>query len=131
LRSAGPKLLLVDDEPLIVSFLCTILQDEGYEVFVASDGDKAIQIANRVAVDLIITDLVMPETEGLGVIQYFRKCFPNVQIIAMSGAFEGQYLRPAKLLGAHAVLHKPFGIPELLEVVARLLETKRDDESRL
>jgi CheY-like chemotaxis protein len=126
LQSVRPKLLLVDDEPLIISFLCTVLQDEDYEVFVAGDGKKAIQIANRVAIDLLITDLVMPETEGLGVIQYFRKCFPHIPVIAMSGAFEGQYLRPAKLLGAHAVLLKPFGIPELLEVVARLLGKTRD-----
>jgi DNA-binding response OmpR family regulator len=115
------KLLLVDDEPLLLTFLSTVLQEEGYEVFVARDGKQAIQIANRVAVDLVITDLVMPETEGLGLIQYFHKTLPAVKMIAMSGAFDGQYLVPAGLLGAHAVLRKPFEARELVEMVARLL----------
>jgi DNA-binding response OmpR family regulator len=117
------KLLLVDDEPLLLTFLSTVLQEEGYEVFVARDGKQAIQIANRVAVDLLITDLVMPETEGLGLIQYFRKCRPAMKMIAMSGAFDGQYLVPAELLGAHAVLRKPFEVRELVEMVTRLLQS--------
>jgi DNA-binding response OmpR family regulator len=115
------KLLLVDDEPLLLTFLSAVLQEVGYEVFVARDGKQAIQIADRVAVDLLITDLVMPETEGLGLIQYFRKFRPAMRMIAMSGAFDGQYLVPAGLLGAHAVLRKPFEVRELVEMVARLL----------
>ena len=117
------KILLVDDEPLLLNFLSTVLQEEGYEVFVARDGKQAIQIAQRVTADLLITDLVMPETEGLGLIQYFGKFCPAMRMIAMSGAFDGQYLRPAELLGAHAVLRKPFEITELLEMVARLLRS--------
>jgi len=72
-------------------------------------------------VDVLITDLVMPECEGIETIRYFRKEVPYVKIIAISGAFEGQLLAAADVLGSHATPQKPIRPDELLEAVRSLI----------
>lgn len=68
-------------------------------------------------IDLVITDIVMPDMEGLELIGLLKKSRPDLNIIAVSGAFEGQFLSAAKLLGAKATLAKPFAARALLEAV--------------
>ena len=72
-------------------------------------------------VDVVITDLIMPEQEGMETISRIKRDFPNIKIIAISGALGGRYLRVAELLGAHAVLNKPLDPEQLLQTVQSVL----------
>jgi DNA-binding NarL/FixJ family response regulator len=76
-------------------------------------------------VDLVITDLVMPEREGLETIMALRRDVPGIGIIAISGAFGGRFLETAHLMGAAAVLSKPLDVELLLARVAEVLKARR------
>ncbi len=123
--STGTRtILVVDDEPGVRSLLSDVLTEEGYAVMLASDGKKAWDVlSSRAGLDMVITDLVMPNQEGIETIRAIRARFPQVKIIAMSGAFGGKFLRMAKGLGADATLHKPVAPGDLLRTVAGLLAT--------
>ncbi len=119
-RSAG-TILVVDDEAGIRSLLRHILQGAGYQVLVANDGKQALERAAEADVSVVITDLVMPEREGLETIQLLRRRQPGLKIIAMSGAFRGEFLKVAEMLGAEATLAKPIRPEQLLETVRQVL----------
>ncbi len=114
-------ILVVDDDPAIRSFLGRVLSGAGYRVLGAKDGKEAVQHVNISEVDLIITDLIMPEQEGLETIQILHRRRPGLNIIAISGRFGAQYLSVAKLFGAQATLTKPVLPDQLLEAVRQVL----------
>lgn len=118
------KILIVDDEEQLRDVLKTVLQDEGHEVVEASNGNVALEQFRRTATDLIITDIVMPDKEGLETIIDFRRMYPEVKIIAMSGGGRNSpqdYLDMAKKLGAAEVIAKPFSIDDFLSCVEMVL----------
>lgn len=115
------RILIVDDELPIRQFLRKLLEQAGYAVIDAANGEEAIRAASDGFIDLLITDLIMPEIEGIELIHYFRKSLNDVKVIAISGVGSGQYLNMARVLGADAVLPKPFAPEELLTVVANLI----------
>ncbi len=112
--------LVVDDEPGVRDYLEHTLCSAGYHVVTAGDGRAALEIASRLPIDILVTDLVMPEQEGIETIQLFRRRHPTVKIIAMSGAFAGEFLGMAAMLGASATLLKPFAPDALINVVQRV-----------
>lgn len=116
-------MLVVDDEAQVRSFLVSVLEAEGYTVLEAADGREAQARCQEYAVDLVITDLVMPDQEGLETIHTLGRQSPDIPVIAISGAFGGAYLQLAKKLGAQAVFRKPFQAEAILSEVHRL--TKR------
>src|SRR5580704_11168531 len=81
----GKTILVVDDDPCFRDLTVTILSRAGYQVEEASDGIEAIQRASGSRIDLVITDIVMPNREGIETIRYFSKALPNVPIVAISG----------------------------------------------
>ena len=119
-------ILIIDDEPQIRSMLKLMLERDGYEVAEASDGIEGIRIYRQNPADLIITDLIMPNKDGIGVILDLKKEFPNVKIIAMSGGGlnkpEG-YLKGAKKLGAACTLTKPIDRGEMLRAIKEVLKS--------
>jgi CheY-like chemotaxis protein len=119
------RILVADDEAGVRSFLRTVLEDGGYEVIEAVNGKQALKEALARRVDLVITDLVMPEQEGIETIRALRRDAPGIGIIAISGAFGGQFLKTAQLLGADAVLNKPVSAELLLAKVAEVLKPRR------
>ncbi|MFI5381934.1 MAG: response regulator, partial [Tepidisphaerales bacterium] len=119
------RILVADDEAGVRGLLRAVLEDSGYEVTEAADGKEALKQALAGRVDLVITDLVMPEQEGIETIQALRRDVPGVGVIAISGAFEGQFLKTALLLGADAVLSKPVSAELLLARVAEVLKPRR------
>ena len=122
---AHPRILIVDDEPSIRQFLAKVFVEAGYEVVEAGNGNEAILAANRGAVDVLITDLVMPDKDGLELIRYFRKNLRNVIVIAMSGAdLKDTYLNSGRLLGAHEIIEKPLKSADIVQRVADLLARK-------
>jgi CheY-like chemotaxis protein len=120
------SILVVDDEPGIRELLCLMLETSGYTVMAAEDGLQAPKILAANPIDLVITDLLMPERDGLEFITEVRKKFPQVKIIAMSGGghiARDSYLRIAKNFGAHVLLEKPFSQAGVLEAIETALKT--------
>lgn len=114
-------ILIIDDDSAVRTWLAEVLTQEGYTVRAASDGSAAAPDELRSSpIDLLITDIVMPGQEGIETIQAVRREFPQLKIIAMSGA-NTVYLKIATRLGANATLTKPFSIAELLLTVRYLV----------
>ena len=118
------RILVVDDDEQIRQMLVQTLQQAGYEVADVTNGTEAIAAAGLVPFDLMITDILMPETDGLEVISQLRAKCPKMRIIAISGGglSEIDLLPTAKLLGAVRTLYKPFELKRLLAVVTEVLE---------
>ncbi len=120
------SILVVDDEPGIRELLCLMLEASGYTVMAAEDGLQAPKILAANPIDVVITDLLMPERDGLEFITEVRKKFPRVKIIAMSGGghiARDSYLRIAKNFGAHVLLEKPFSQAGVLDAIETVLKT--------
>jgi PAS domain S-box-containing protein len=115
------KLLVADDEPAIRQLLADVLSHAGYEVILAADGAEAQLALKSGPVDLLITSLGLPNAEGLETIQAIRQSYPELKVIAVSGAFGGSLPSMAKLPGADAALQKPVGSGRLLAAVRRVL----------
>jgi YesN/AraC family two-component response regulator len=114
------KILIIDDETPIRSMVRLILERAGYTVREAQDGIEGIRVFRETPADLVITDLIMPNKDGIGMIIELKKDFPALKIIAMSGGGlnrpEG-YLRGAQKLGAACTLSKPLNRNDLLRAV--------------
>lgn len=107
---------MIDDNSQLRELLGSALTKLGYIVTSAADGAEAFDAIARVKFDVVITDLLMPEKDGIEVIGELRRKQPDARIVAMSGGGRGSrdhYLETAKGLGAHAVLGKPFSVSEL------------------
>jgi CheY-like chemotaxis protein len=122
-RSAS--ILIVDDEAAVRSYLRSVLEQHGYEVVEAVNGKRGFQEAIARRFDLVITDLVMPEQEGIETIQALRKEMPGIGIIAISGNIGGPYLKIAASLGADAALAKPVRADLLLTTIAEVLRMRK------
>ncbi len=121
---AGQRILVVDDEEQMRSMLRLMFENEGYEVSEAPDGKVALWLHKEKPSDLIITDLIMPEKEGIETILELKRDFPEVKIIAMTGGGIGglkSYIALAKKSGADHAFAKPFEKEDLLNVVRNLL----------
>lgn len=118
------RVLVVDDDADVRDVVKTILERAQYEVAVAGDGAEALRVIAGWQPAAIVTDIVMPQEEGLRLIFEARKLQPGLPIVAISGARYGRYLTLAKQLGADAVLDKPFDPPALLAAVAGVLATR-------
>lgn len=123
LNNTPPLILLIDDEAPFRSVIKQVLQNAGYDVVEAADGAEGIRYFHEKPADMIITDIIMPEKEGIETIIELKQAYPGVKLIAMSGG--GWYgtdidFDMAKKLGAHT-LDKPFALQELLDVVSELL----------
>ena len=119
------KILIVDDEASIRTMLTHMLEQDGHEVIVAEDGEKGACLYRERLPDVVISDLVMPNKNGIDMILELKKEYPGLRMIAISGgggitgAFD--YLPTAKLVGANSILKKPFGIQELRDVLQNTL----------
>jgi len=119
-------IIVIDDEPIIRRFVRRVLEEAGHEVSEAEDGDAGLTVLRLERPALVITDLFMPNKEGIEVIQEIRRLQPAIPILAMSGG--GSYgidvLSMATALGANEALQKPFRRVELLGAVERLLPSR-------
>jgi CheY-like chemotaxis protein len=117
-------ILLIDDDDGFRRMLRRTLERAGHSVTEAGDGAQALHALRDITVDLVITDLIMPEMEGIETIRELRQSHPDLGIIAMSGGGrmtpEG-YLAAAKVFGAARVLAKPFENEELFAAIEAAL----------
>jgi len=119
------KILVIEDDHSFRGVLVEMLRKAGYEVSEAEDGNQAISVCEAALPDVVLTDIIMPDKEGLETIQELLKLNPDLRIVAMSGGGRfgpDSYLPLAKKLGAKACLQKPFMRSELLETIRRVLE---------
>jgi len=111
-------ILVIDDQAPIRALLRVALEDAGYEVLEASNGRLGLELYREKSADLIITDVVMPEMNGLELMLELTRSFLNVKVIAISGGLESEGpLNVAKLLGARQTFQKPLDMEELLSAV--------------
>lgn len=119
------NIVVVDDDPGLRGVMKKILERGGHTVREAEDGNAGMRLVEHEAPDLVVTDLLMPEKEGIETIRELQERFPEVRILAISGAGtpdgEGGPLMDAELFGAHHTLSKPFSVGALLSVVDRVL----------
>jgi DNA-binding response OmpR family regulator len=127
------RILIIDDEEQIRTMLKRVLEREGHETMAASNGRLGMRIHLKDPADLVITDIIMPEQEGIETIIKLRRESPRTKIIAISGGgdvgAEG-YLAMAGKLGAQVTLQKPFGLEEILMAVRNLLATPSKGEQK-
>ena len=119
------RILLIDDESEIRKLFIKKLAGRGYEIIEAYDGKEGIKLYHETRPDLVITDLVMPEKEGIETITELKREFPDVKIIAISGGGRNvpdAYLQLAKNLGAERTFTKPIDWPELIKTIGELLQ---------
>jgi CheY-like chemotaxis protein len=115
-----PRILVVDDSAGLREIISIGLRANGYEVSQAPDGRRALDLQREQPYEVIVTDLFMPEMDGIETIQTLRQEFPGTAIVAISGVptkTGADFLEVAAKLGADRVLRKPFTIPELVRAV--------------
>jgi DNA-binding NtrC family response regulator len=114
------RVLIVDDERAILRALAAILEDSGFQVFTAESGRQATAILSEHPIDLLITDLSMPDEDGIELVRRLKKDHPTLKLITMSGTFGPDLLKAAQFLGANATLTKPMTVAQLLDCIRRL-----------
>lgn len=127
IRPTMAHILIVDDEPQIRTFVATGLQLAGHTIADAANGREAVQKLLAETFDLVITDIAMPEREGLETVVNIRRQRIQTPVIVMSGipSESALYLRAAEQLGASRSITKPFTVPQLLEIVNDVLSQPR------
>ena len=121
------SILLIEDNELVRGFLRAVLEQQGHAVTEAGQGRAALQRLRQSPFDLVLTDIYMPDCDGLEVIMTLRREFPSIRIVAMSGGSgDRNLLAAARQLGAQEVLEKPISIDGLLKVVAAALSDRAD-----
>ncbi len=120
------QILIIDDDTNIRTIIGDILSMAGYEPLIAADGDEGLKLLKGNPCPLLITDLIMPEKEGIETIIEAKKSNPEIKVIAISGGGRigaTDYLSVASKIGADATLAKPFRNHELIDLVKNLIGT--------
>lgn len=122
------RVLVVDDNEDLRLSMKLLLERAGYDVVTAADGNRALELQREFARDVLITDIFMPEADGMETIARFKREFPAVKIVAMSAGGRQMkihsYLMAAGVVGADATLRKPFESATLLETLRNLFSAE-------
>lgn len=119
------RILIIDDEKLVRATLLQTLEKAGHEVIEAANGKDGIALYEETGADLVITDIIMPEKEGIETILDLRRDHPELKIIAISGGARigaTNHLELAGTAGAQCVLQKPFAQQDLLRAIRDTLD---------
>lgn len=122
-------ILIIDDEASSRSRFCQILVEAGHRVAEAPSAKKGLALLRERPVDLVLTEILMPDMDGLELTLVLRRDFPHVKIIAISCWEQGiDYCSVVRLFGAHEALMKPITIPQLLNTVSSVLQQPGDGQ---
>ena len=119
------KFLVIDDDELVRTMICSVLRNRKCTVYEAVNGEEGVKLAKEHSPNFVITDMLMPDKEGIQTIIEIKALNPDIKIIAMSGGGEKKnmtFLEMAKKVGAHKLLKKPFKPSELFETIKELLD---------
>ncbi len=117
-------ILVIDDDALVRGMMVGVLRKKGFNVMEAGDGNEGLQVVLHNHIDLVVTDMLMPDKEGVETIIEIRQINSKIKIIAMSGGGKKQdltFLQLAKQVGANEILKKPFKPSALLTAINTLL----------
>jgi DNA-binding response OmpR family regulator len=120
MAGSAAAVLAIDDDPALLHSLVSVLESYGIAIATARDGLEGLDTFRRIAPAVVLTDILMPEQDGIGTIMAMRRERPGVKIIAMSGGGrvgKSDFLAIAKKLGADSVVHKPFDVDELVATI--------------
>jgi CheY-like chemotaxis protein len=118
-------ILIIEDDSDLRNLLKRLFERENYNILEAGNGRDAIKLLDHSKPDLVITDIIMPDEDGIGTINTLRQYYPEIKIIAISGGgrmLSEDYLKLARMLGAHSSFSKPFDNKALLRKVKELLK---------
>jgi two-component system, chemotaxis family, chemotaxis protein CheY len=121
------KILVIDDDVIVRETIAQILEERGHQVLSAEDGKRGVAAFRTGRPDLVITDIIMPEQEGIQTITEIRRLAPQAKIIAISGGGRignTDFLKIARHLGANDVIAKPFDPDDLVSRVDRCLDAR-------
>lgn len=118
-------ILIVDDEPSILKLINNVLKKEGYQCFTASNGKEALQILDNIPMDLVIADIVMPEMNGIELLEKIKEKKYDTDVILMTGHASDFTYSMAITEGALDFIHKPIDITELILRIKRILRERR------
>ena len=118
------RILIIDDDDTLRGIIVKSLTHAGHEVVHTNNGRKGVELFRSNPTDLVVTDMVMPEQEGMETIKILHREFPQLRIIAMSGGLDGSelYLDLTRRLGAACTLTKPFTLQQLKEAIEIVLQ---------
>lgn len=122
------RILIIDDEDIILISLKELFEDEGYGAWTASSGKKAFEIAENIRPDVVLVDLIMSEMNGVEVCKEMKKVYPKIEIFLMSGnTIELEKNQSAFIAagGRGEVFKKPFDIERLLMAIEEILQEKK------
>ena len=122
------KILLIEDNAPLLAMERELLSEAGHDVVTATNGKEALLLFADTSFDLVVTDVGMPEKDGLETISHLRRKYPTLKIIAVSGGGRveaGDYLVMARKLGAAQTLVKPFTGEQLIKAVDKVLRSSR------
>jgi DNA-binding NtrC family response regulator len=125
--SVATSILVIDDDKAVVFSVQAILEDAGFYTFTAGNGIAGVDAFKKHAPAIVLTDIIMPDQDGIATILQLRRLCPDVKIIAMSGGGRignTDFLSVAEKLGAVDTLPKPFSADDLLSMVGRLLNNE-------
>jgi len=125
--------LVIDDQDMIRDVIKNVLSQSGYTVVGAANGAAGLKVLEMQQVDLVITDILMPEMEGIETIIEVRKSHPEIKIMAISGGGRSQNFQPLRIagkIGADITLAKPFEAEDLLSAVEKLFAPSRARATR-
>jgi two-component system, OmpR family, response regulator MprA len=120
-----PTVLVIDDDSAVRSSLEILLEAHGFQVAVARDGRQGLAAFRTIAPDIVLTDIMMAQQDGIETIALIRRECPNAKIVVMSSSeplANVDLVSAASMLGANVGLHKPFYAQELIETICALLE---------
>jgi len=119
------RILIIDDEELFRQMLKQMLEQAGHEVMEAADGNQGLALFHEHPADLVITDMFMPEKDGISTIHDLKEEFPDLKLIAVTGGGNRrrgfEYLEFAGKIGADRAMSKPFERKEILTAIEELL----------
>ena len=117
-------ILVVDDEASFRNILGSVLQNAGYKVELASDGDEAIPAVAQKKIDLILLDIQMKRVGGFEVLQHVKEKYPDIKVVMLTGFSEIANAVKAKSMGANAFIGKPYDLHDLLDTIRDVLAEK-------
>jgi CheY-like chemotaxis protein len=119
------KILVIDDEEQLRDLIKKMLTRDGHQILMAQDGEEGVRAFHQFNPDLIITDIIMPNKDGIEVIMELLKSYPEFPIIAISGGRRaitaGFNLDSAEMLGVKGILQKPFTHQQLKDIIQKIL----------
>ncbi len=120
------KILVIDDDDLVRGMVCNALKKAGFDVIEASNGNEGVAKAQSEDSDVVVTDILMPDKEGIETILEIKATKAKIKIVAISGGGSSKnmtFLDMAKKAGAEKVLSKPFTLSVLLEAISSLTDS--------